>query len=235
MLHKKLIQPNSIVIVGGSDNIHSPGGKVLKNLIDNKFNGKLFLVNPKKIIIQGVESHQNIDELPEVDLAIIAIAAKYILETVRVLTQEKNTKGFIIYSAGFSEKNEKGAKIEQEIVSLISKAGGTLLGPNNIGLINNHYAGVFTSPIPKLNKKGVDLISGSGATAVFIMEAAQSTGLTFSSVYTVGNSAQIGVEEVLAHFDETYDKNNRLVRQQHFRFATIACLNHFESRAIERE
>ena len=208
MLHKKLIQPKSIVIIGGSDNIHSPGGRVLKNLIYNKFNGELLLVNPKKIIIQGVKSYQDINDLPEVDLAIIAIAAKYILATVKVLAQEKNTKGFIIYSAGFSEKNEKGAKIEQEIVSLITQAGGSLLGPNNIGLINKHYAGVFTSPIPKLNIKGVDLISGSGATAVFIMEAAQSTGVTFSSVYTVGNSAQIGVEEVLAHFDETYDKNN---------------------------
>ena len=206
MLHKNLIHPNSIVIVGGSDNIHSPGGKVLKNLIDHKFNGDLCLVNPKEITIQGVGSYQNINEIPEVDLAIIAIAAKYVVETVRVLTQEKNTKGFIIFSAGFSEKNKEGAKLEQEIVSLIDKCGGTLLGPNNIGLINKHFTGVFTSPIPKLNNKGVDFISGSGATAVFIIEAAQSTGLTFSSVYTVGNSAQIGVEEVLEYFDETYYK-----------------------------
>jgi len=80
-----------------------------------------------------------------------------------------------------------------------------LLGPNNIGLINQNYAGVFTTPIPKLNPKGVDFISGSGATAVFIMEAAMSTGLTFSSVYSVGNSAQIGVEAILEHLDETYN------------------------------
>ena len=206
MLHKKLIQPESIVIIGGSDNIKSPGGRVLKNLIDHKFHGDLFVVNPKKNIVQGIKSYQDIYNLPKVDLAIIAIAAKFIPETVKILTQQKNTKGFIIFSAGFSEKDEEGAKIEQEIVSLIKKAGGTLLGPNNIGLINKHYTGVFTTPIPKLHKKGVDFISGSGATAVFIMEAAQSTGLTFSSVYTVGNSAQIGVEEVLEYFDQTYDE-----------------------------
>ena len=57
-----------------------------------------------------------------------------------------------------------------------------------------------------MDTKGVDFISGSGATAVFIMEAAQSTGLTFSSVYTVGNSAQIGIEDVLEHFDKTFDQ-----------------------------
>lgn len=48
MIHHKLIQPESIVVVGGSDNIHSPGGSVLKNLIDHKYSGNLCVVNPKK-------------------------------------------------------------------------------------------------------------------------------------------------------------------------------------------
>ena len=82
-----------------------------------------------------------------------------------------------------------------------------MLGPNNIGLINTNYTGVFTTPIPKLDSKGVDFISGSGATAVFIIEAANSIGLTFSSVYTLGNSAQIGVEEMLEFFDISFDKD----------------------------
>ncbi len=205
MLHKNLISPKSIVVIGGSDNIHSPGGRVLKNLIDNKFKGELFVVNPKKNLVQNKKSYQNINDIPNADLAIIAIAARFIPETVKVLTQQKNTKGFIIFSAGFSEKDENGSQIEQEIVTLINNVGGTLLGPNNIGLINQNYTGVFTTPIPKLDPKGVDFISGSGATAVFIMEAAQSTGLTFSSVYTVGNSAQIGVEEVLEYFDNNFE------------------------------
>jgi len=205
MLHKNLISPKSIVVIGGSDNIHSPGGRVLKNLIDNKFKGELFVVNPKKDLVQNKKSYQNIIDIPSVDLAIIAIAARFIPETVKILTQQKNTKGFIIFSAGFSEKDEDGSQIEQEIVTLINDVNGTLLGPNNIGLINQNYTGVFTTPIPKLDPKGVDFISGSGATAVFIMEAVQSTGLTFSSVYTVGNSAQIGVEEVLEYFDLNFE------------------------------
>ncbi|MDX1752525.1 MAG: CoA-binding protein, partial [Salinimicrobium sediminis] len=206
MLHSKLIHPKSIVVVGGSDNIHSPGGRVLKNLLDHQFEGDLFVVNPKQDMVQGVRSYNDLNDLPEVDLAIIAIAAKYVVEAVRVLTQKKNTKGFIIFSAGFSEKDEAGALLEREIVELIDKAGGSLLGPNNIGMINKHYAGVFTTPIPKLDEKGVDLISGSGATAVFIIEAAQSFGLRFSSVCTVGNSAQLGVEEILEYLDHTFEK-----------------------------
>ncbi|MGB7842407.1 MAG: CoA-binding protein, partial [Salinimicrobium sp.] len=206
MLHSKLIHPQSIVVIGGSDNIHSPGGRVLKNLIDHQFKGQLFAVNPKQEVVQGVRSYNDINDIPEVDLAIIAIAAKYVYETVKVLTRQKNTKGFIIFSAGFSEKDENGAQLEKEIVELINEAGGSLLGPNNIGLINQHYTGVFTTPVPKLDEKGVDFVSGSGATAVFIIEAAKSMGLTFSSIYTVGNSAQLGVEEVLEYLDQSFEK-----------------------------
>ncbi len=206
MIHKNLIDPKSIVVIGGSDNIHSPGGRVLKNLIDHHFKGDLLVVNPKKEIVQGIKSFQNIQDIPNIDLAIIAIAARFIPETVKVLAEKKNTKGYIIFSAGFSEKDEAGRQLENKVVEIIEKNGGSLLGPNNIGLINENYAGVFTTPIPKLDKNGVDFISGSGATAVFIIEAAQSIGLQFSSVYTVGNSAQIGVEEILEYFDTTFNK-----------------------------
>jgi acetyltransferase len=67
-----------------------------------------------------------------------------------------------------------------------------------------HHASVFTTPIPKLESSGVDFISGSGATAVFIMESSIPKGLTFSSVYSVGNSAQTGVEDVLEYLDLSY-------------------------------
>jgi acetyltransferase len=205
MLHKKLTHPESIVVVGGSNNLEAPGGSVLKNLLDNNFQGKITCVNPKEDVVQGVACFRNINDLPETDLAIIAIAAKYTLDTVRILAHKKNTRGFIIISAGFSEKDETGKLLEQELVAVISEVGGTLLGPNNIGLINNQFAGVFTTPVPKLCPNGVDLISGSGATAVFILEAAIETGLPFSSVYTVGNSAQTGVEDILEHMDLTFD------------------------------
>jgi len=206
MLNKELINPRTIVVIGASNNIHTPGGSVLKNLITHHFKGEIFAVNPKETEVQGLKCYQNVSEIPAVDLAIIAIAAKFTLETVQILARKKNTKGFIIFSAGFGEKDEEGKKLEQQIVQEIKAVGGTLLGPNNIGLINPNYAGVFTSPIPKLNPKGVDFISGSGATAVFILEAAMATGLAFSSVFSLGNSAQIGVEDVLEHLDVTFEK-----------------------------
>ena len=91
------------------------------------------------------------------------------------------------------------------MVETINRVGGSLIGPNCIGVLTPAYHGVFTKPIPTLVPTGCDFISGSGATAVFIMEAGIPNGLRFSQVFSVGNSAQLGVEEILAHLDESFD------------------------------
>ncbi len=205
MISPQLIQPKSIVIVGGSNDITKPGGKVLKNLKDHHFNGPLYVVNPKESSIQGLDCYPSVSELPQVDLAILAIAARFCPETVEILAREKSTRAFIILSAGFHEESEAGARLEEQIVNTCNQYGASLIGPNCIGMMNPFHTSVFTTPIPKLDSQGVDFISGSGATAVFIMEAAMPKGLTFSSVYSVGNSAQLGVEDILKHLDETFD------------------------------
>ncbi len=205
MITKQLIQPNSIAVIGGSNEITKPGGKVLKNLLDGHFPGPLYVVNPKEKSVQGITAYPDVQSLPETDLSIIAIAAKYVPATIEVLAKQKNTKAFIILSAGFSEESEAGKQLEKQVVEIISSVGGSLIGPNCIGVLTPYYQGVFTKPIPKLDPKGCDFISGSGATACFIMEAGIPKGLTFASVFSVGNSAQLGVEEVLQYLDETFD------------------------------
>jgi acetyltransferase len=204
MIHEKLLNPKSIVVVGGSDDIQKPGGKVLKNLIDGNFKGSLYVVNPKLDTVQGIKAFRDVKDLPPVDLAILAIAAKFCPDTVETLARDKGTRGFIILSAGFSEESDAGAQLEHKIVETIESVGGSLIGPNCVGLLNRNHCGIFTTPIPKLDPQGVDFVSGSGATAVFIMESSVPKGLKFNSVYSVGNSAQIGVEDIIQYLDETY-------------------------------
>ena len=205
MIAKELLNPRSIVICGASSDVHKPGGKALKNLLSSNFKGNVYAVNPKETEVQGVKCYASVEDLPQVDCAILCIAAKFCPSTVDVLTQQKGTKGFIIVSAGFSEENEEGAKIEKHIVDSINAVGGSLIGPNCTGFLNTNYSGCFDTPIPKLDPHGVDFITGSGATAVFIKEYGISNGLTFNSVWAVGNSAQLGIEDVLEHLDETFD------------------------------
>ena len=205
MITQQLLNPKSIAIIGASNDVSKPGGKILKNILDGKFAGKLYVVNPKESEIQGVSCYSNVSDLPETDLAILAIAAKFCPQTVEVLTKEKNTKGIIILSAGFSEESEEGKVLEDQIVAMCNAANCSLIGPNCVGILTPNHHSIFTLPIPKLDPKGCDFISGSGATAVFIMEAGIPNGLKFANVFSVGNSAQLGVEEILENLDESYD------------------------------
>lgn len=213
MINPKLLNPQSIVICGASSDIHKPGGKSLKNLLESPFKGQIYAVNPKETEVQGVKCYAKVDDLPQVDCAILCIAAKFCAQTVDVLAKEKGCRGFIIVSAGFSEESHEGAEIEKHIVDTVNSVGGSLIGPNCTGFLNVNYAGCFDTPIPTLDPHGVDFITGSGATAVFIKEYGISNGLKFNSVWAVGNSAQLGIEDVLEHLDETFDpeKSSRVI------------------------
>lgn len=138
-------------------------------------------------------------------LAVLVIPAKLCPDTVELLARDKGTKAFIIISAGFGEETHAGALMEQRILDTCKQYGSSLIGPNCIGLLNRQHHSVFTQPIPKLSPQGVDFVSGSGATAVFILESAVIKGLQFNSVWSIGNGKQIGIEDVLQYMDETFD------------------------------
>jgi acetyltransferase len=205
MVNDKLLHPQSIAIIGASNNISKPGGKIVKNLIENQFAGQLYAVNPNEALVQGIPSFPTVNELPSVDLAILAIASQHCLPAIKILAEENDTKAFIIISAGFGEMGETGKQLEKEIVEIVNQHNACLIGPNCIGVMTPAHASVFTTPIPKLTPDGCDFISGSGATAVFIIESGIPKGLRFANVFSVGNSAQTGVEDILAYLDETYE------------------------------
>ena len=142
--------------------------------------------------------------MPSADLAVLAIPAAACPDAVDVLV-EKGVKAFIILSAGFGEETHEGALLEERILRTVNDHHAALVGPNCIGLLTTWHHSVFSQPIPQLHPQGVDLISSSGATAVFILESAVTKGLQFNSVWSVGNATQIGVEDVLQYLDEHFD------------------------------
>ena len=205
MINNQLVHPESIVVIGGSNNVHKPGGAVVRNILNGGYQGTLRVVNPKEDEVQGIKAFHDAHELPQTDLAVLVVAAKYCPDYVELLAAEKGVRAFIIISAGFSEETPEGAALEQKIVDTCDRYGCALIGPNCIGLLNSWHHSVFTKPIPQLNPKGVDFISGSGATAVFILESAVTKGLQFNSVWSIGNGHQIGIETVLEYMDEHFD------------------------------
>ena len=205
MINRQLLQPESIVVIGGSNNVHKPGGAVVRNLLQGGYHGTLRIVNPKEDEVQGIKVFHDVKEIPPTELAILVVAARFCPDYVEQLARDKEVRAFIIISAGFGEETKAGAALEQRIIDTCEQYGASLIGPNCIGLLTAWHHSVFTKPIPQLNPKGVDFISGSGATAVFILESAVIKGLQFNSVWSIGNGKQIGIEDVLQYMDENFD------------------------------
>lgn len=204
-VRRELVNPKSIVVVGASNDTSKPGGAILRNIKEGGFRGDIYVVNPKEETIQGIKCCKNVQELPCVELAVICIAAKFTEETIKVLTQQKNTKAFIIISAGFGEESHEGKELEKRIVDMIEQTGGCLIGPNCTGIFTPYHHAIFSKPFPKSSPKGVDFITGSGATGCFIMDIGMQQGLHFNHCWAVGNSAQLGIEDILEYHDESFD------------------------------
>ena len=158
MVNRQLINPESIVVVGASNNLTKPGGKLFYNLRIGTFKGELYGLNPKDDSIQELPCYHKVDEMPDTDLAILAVPAAFCLDIVRDLAATRKTRAFIIVSAGFSEENAEGTAIEKELVALCASYDAALIGPNCIGVLTPAYQGIFTLPIPKLDPQGCDFI-----------------------------------------------------------------------------
>jgi acyl-CoA synthetase (NDP forming) len=202
--YQALFHPKSIAVIGASSDPLKPGGRVFKNIRENGYTGALWPVNPKADQILGVPVYPSIQALPEApDLAIVAIPSAHVLPAVEVLAGRK-TGALIVLTAGFGEKDAAGKQVEQQMRRIADAAGMALIGPNCSGFLTATYKGKFAGIIPSLPGQAVDFISGSGATVDYVMECGSIRGLSFGTVINLGNSVQMGVEDLLQLHDQNY-------------------------------
>ena len=205
MIASELINPRSIVVVGGSEDVRRPGGAVVRNLIDHHFNGDIYVVNRKaEGPVCNLKTFKTVEDIPDVDLAILAIPSEDFAEVAEILCGKKCCKALIAFTSGLGKFYNGGESVEQRLKNIADNAGATLIGPNCIGVMTPYYVGSFTNNVPVLVSKGADLISSSGTIIVSVVEQSIKLGLRISSVFSVGNSVQTGVEDILEYLDETY-------------------------------
>jgi acetyltransferase len=203
-VYRNLFSPETIAVIGASNDPLKPGGRVIKNIKENGYAGRLWAVNPKTESVLGLPTFKSIAKLPGTpDLAILAIPSTFVLPAIKELASRK-TGAVIVLTSGFGEKDEAGKQVEQEMRRIADGAQMALIGPNCSGFLTNTYKGKFAGIIPRLPGGAVDFISGSGATVDYVMERASSRGLSFGTVINLGNSVQMGVEDLLELHDLNY-------------------------------
>ena len=89
MIRKELVEPQSIVVIGASNDLKKPGGKLLYNLRNGSYKGALYAMNPREDQIQGIPAFKSSEDLPNTDLAILAIPASLCVDIVEYLSKHK--------------------------------------------------------------------------------------------------------------------------------------------------
>ena len=161
----KIMKPKSIAVIGASTKPKTIGSEIMQRLRDYKFNGNIYPVNPKGGIIEGFQAYTSINEVPEeVDLAVIVVNAKFVLDTIDQC-HKKGIKGLCIITAGFKETGKEGAELEKQLLQKVRDYGMRCVGPNCLGVLNTNdnvkMDATFAESLPV--KGDIGFVSQSGA------------------------------------------------------------------------
>lgn len=200
--------PKAIAVIGASREKNKVGRVVFDNL-RKTFKGKVIPINVKAKKIAGVKCYPNLLSIKEkVDLVILAIPVSFVKDYVKQAV-EKKVKNVVILTAGFSETGDKGAKLEEELRTIVKNKDINVLGPNTLGFINNNLNlnATFASFWPKKGK--ISFISQSGAFTTTFLDWAQQKGVGVSQVICLGNKIDINEIDILDFLSQ--DKNTKVI------------------------
>lgn len=209
MLNKKILNANSIAIVGASKTVTKRGYQAIRTLLEEKYEGRIYGVNPKLESVLGVPCYASVSAIPDpVDLVLVTTPAQTLPEILEDCGR-KGVAGVVIIAGGFGELGAQGKEFEAEIVRSARQHNLRLIGPNTSGMINLHknlnLVGLRNAP-----KGNIALLSQSGNMALtMITEAGIKSRVGFSYYVGVGNESDIKFHEYLEFFEN--DPNTKAI------------------------
>lgn len=201
-----LLAPRSIAIIGASSNPARLGGRPLQILLQHKYPGPIYPVNPGHGTVGGLPAYRSIMAVPgPVDVAAVIVPAPQVLEILRECSVA-GVRTAVVFSSGFAEGGKEGRLAEEQIAAIARNSGMRVLGPNGEGFFN------LTDRIPLTFSPTVDyerglsnllpgnvaVVSQSGGLGFALFNGGQAVGLGFSHVVSTGNEADLGALEVTA-------------------------------------
>jgi len=199
-----IFRPTSVAVIGASTQKGTVGRETLHNILDAEFNGKVFPVNPKAPVIHSMKAYSTVLDVPDaVDLAIVIVPKPAVKGVVQQCGQ-KGVRGIIVISAGFSETGAEGKVAEEEVLAVCHEYGMRMIGPNCFGVVNTdpeiNLNATFGKTYPKIGNIGH--ITQSGAMGEAVMNQAKALGIGFSVIASIGNRADISVNDILQYMKD---------------------------------
>lgn len=202
---ENFFNPSSIAVLGASSREHSIGWRIIHNLVNNGYQGKIFPINPKHDQIAGIKAYSSITHVGDApDMAFVALPAKDVANALEQCAQS-GVKFIIVISAGFAESGDEGSRIQEYISSFALRTGIRVLGPNCQGMINflDRIAVSFSGALDYGMRPGsTGLVSQSGALGHAIFNVANEEGLGLAFLVTTGNESDLDALDFLDYMIE---------------------------------
>ncbi len=197
-----LFKPRSVAVIGASSTPTKIGGLPIAFLLAQGFAGEIYPINPKASEIQGLAAYPTIADVKgRVDLAIIAVPATMAPAAVDDAIAA-GVSGIVLFSSGFAEISDEGARAQRDLVARAQQAGVRVLGPNCLGFMNladkvfATFSPVVGQGVAKTGRIG--LVSQSGAYGAYAFTLARERGLGLSYWITTGNEGGVDFADCVA-------------------------------------
>ncbi len=206
-----LFSPQAVAVIGASNRELTIGYRIIENLLDFGYRGKVYPVNPKGGEIRGLQAYPSILDVPEgVDVAHIVIKNKYVPACVEDCAR-KGIKAVIVNTAGFREIGDEGAALEDQLVAVANKTGIRVFGPNCQGIINTDEAARaycnFTFTRPTCGH--ISIVAQSGGVGEVIHQRIVELGVGVRLYASNGNACDVSIPEIIRHFGQ--DEQTRVI------------------------
>lgn len=205
---RHFIKPRSVAVVGASDRMDY-GGRLLRNLREGGFAGRIFPINPRRTEVQGLPAWPDIADLPEpADLAVVVVPTAAIAGVIESCGR-RGVPACAVITAGFGERGAAGAQEQAQLVQLARRVGVRFSGPNSLGVANVTDRMLATASSSTawaragLRPSGISLISQSGALSFNpVPSRAAERGIGLRAIVSVGNQADLTVTDFIEYFVE---------------------------------
>jgi acetyl coenzyme A synthetase (ADP forming)-like protein len=200
----RILQPQSVAVIGAGRNPNGIGHSVVRNLVDGGFKGAIHPVNPNVGELLGLTCSPDVEAIEgPVDLAVLAIPAGQCIEAVDACGR-KGVRGLVVISSGFAEVGAEGAALQRELILRAHRGGMRVVGPNCFGVINTApevcLNATFASRSPIHG--GLAFASQSGALGIAILEQSLTSGLGLSSFVSMGNKGDVSSNDLLRYWNQ---------------------------------
>jgi acyl-CoA synthetase (NDP forming) len=202
MAMEAIFNPGSVAVIGASDNPGKLGSHVMKSLIQGRYPGKIYPVNPGKDEIFGIRTYPSLSQVPDaVDLSIIVLPAEQVPKIIKEC-HEKGVKGIVLITAGFKEiEDRRGEELQLEIKELADRYGIKIIGPNTFGIVNLHLPlnASFTPEFSLLEMGGISFVSQSGGMSHLMAFLSLQDKVGLSKIIGLGNRCNVDFAEMVEY------------------------------------